>query len=174
MNNNAQIEYPVITLIVVIIFLLIVAPVMLKIFNSFQTPFSANLGNITKSGAVAQENFNYAMNTGRNFWDGFLIFVFFLSVIIMFISSFLIDVHPAFIILYIIISFVTILIAPDAIAGIGTIYSMSAFTTEASQLTFMSALLDNIPIILVGLMFLSGLVIFGKVAFFRYERGVRR
>jgi len=172
MNNKAQFDYPIIAFIIILGALILLAPVMLKIYNEIQTPFSASLGNISGGGGqIAQENFNTVIDTGYNFWDEIIIFALFVSIILMFVSAFLIDAHPIFIVIFIVFSFITILVAPTALDAVGTIYDSASFTTEVASLTFMDFIRSNIGIFLVVLMFLNGIIIFGKIAFFRSEGG---
>lgn len=164
MNNKAQIDYPIITWVVIVFALLLIAPIMLKIFNSIQAPMSASLGNITNGGAVASANFNSVMNTAVNFWDKVIIAAFVLATVLLFISAFLIDSSPFWIVLYIFISFMLVLFAPDIISSLDSIYNSSAFASEVSSLTFMKNLKDNFGIILTGIMVTTGIIIYGKIA----------
>lgn len=170
MNIKGQLDYPIITFIIILIGLFIIAPVFLKVFIEIQTPFSAGLGNVSNgSGIVAQQNFNAVMDTAVTFWDKIIIFVFFLALILMFVTAFLIDAHPFFLILYIVMSFLTIITGVPAIEGVTAIYDEPAYTAEVAQLTFMDSLRANIGLFLVGIMVITGIIIFGKLVLFTKE-----
>jgi len=164
-NKKGQIDYPIIAFIVLVIGLMILAPVMLKIFTSIQEPMSNSFGNLSAGGAVAQDNYNHVMNTGINFWDKIILFAFILAVLLLLISAFLIDTSPVWVILYIFISFMVILFAPDIISALDGIYNNPAFATSVARLTFIASIRDNFGAILVGLMTLTGVIMYGKVAF---------
>ena len=163
--NKGQLDYPIITFFVIVFGLLLLAPFMLKIFISIQVPVSAQLGNLTgQGGQIAQTNFNTVMNTTINFWDKVIIFALILSVILLIVSSIFIDSSPFFIILYIFISFMLVLFAPNIIDSLDSIYDSPNFATESAKLSFMVTLKDNFGIFLVGLIVLTGIIIYGKFA----------
>ena len=165
LNKKAQIDYPIITWVILVFGLMLLAPVFLKIFTSIQTPLSTQLGNITNGGAVAQANFNSVMNTTVNFWDKVILFAFILATLLLLISAFFIDTSPFWIILYLFISFMLVLFAPDIIGALDNIYNSAQFTTEVARLTFIDSLRTNFGAILVGVIVLSGIIIYGKLAF---------
>jgi len=168
MNKKGQIlDYPIITFIGIIIGLLILAPVMLKIMNSIQAPLSSQLGNITGGGGlIAQENFNSVMTVAINFWDKVIIVAFIVAILLLFVSAFLITAHPLFIILYIIINFMVILFAPNIVDSLSKLYDSPQFATEVAMLSFIDSLRTNFAIFILGIMVITGIIIYGKVAIF--------
>ncbi len=163
-NKKGQIDYPIITWVVIVLSLMILAPIMLKIFNSIQAPMSSSLGNITNGGAVASANFNGVMNTAVGFWDKVVLSAFILATLLLLISAFLIDTNPFWLILYIFISFMLILFAGDIIGSLDNIYNSSAFATESASLAFIGSLRANFGLILTGIMVITGIIIYGKIA----------
>jgi len=164
-DKRGQMEYPLIAFVILIVSLMILAPVMLKIFNSVQTPMSNSFGNLTDNGgAIAQANYNQVMDVGVNMWDKVILFAFILATLLLIISAFLIDTNPVWIILYIFISFMFILFAGDIVGALDGIYNSASFATETAQLAFIGSLRDNFATILVGLMLLTGIIIYGKIA----------
>lgn len=166
MNKKAQFDNPLILFAVLIVGLLVIAPVVLKIFNSVQAPVSNSLGNLSAGGAVAQTNFNAVINTGINFWDKVMVAAFFFAVLLLVVSAFLIDAHPFFIILYILMNVFLIMFAPSIVAAIDVIYESATFATEVSALTFMDTIRTYYAEFLVGMMVLTGIIIYGKIALF--------
>lgn len=165
-NKKGQLDYPIITFVIVVFSLMLLAPIMLKIFYSVQTPVSNSLGNLTNHGGEqAQANFNSVMGTGINFWDKIILFAFILATILLIISAFLIDTSPVWIILYIFISFMLILFAPDIVGTLDNIYNSPTFAVESANLAFIGSLRDNFGTILVGIMVITGIIIYGKIAF---------
>lgn len=166
MNRRAQLDYPIITFLIIVVGLLIFAPIMLKILNSVRSPVASSLGNISSGGDVAQTNFNYVLSTGINFWDKVMVAALMVAVVLLFVSAFLIDVHPFWTILYIILSLFTILFAPSILESVNKIYDSSDFALESSQLTFMNWLRTYFVEFLVGVMVITGIIIYGKVSLF--------
>lgn len=168
MNKKAQLDFPLIPFVALVVALLIIAPIMLKIFISIKNPISASFGNLTNNGGdIAQTNFNKVIDTGINFWDEITIFVFVLAVLILIVSSFLIDAHPSFLIMYIIIAMFLMIFAPSIISSADEIYTSSMFVTETSYLSFLDTVRTYFGEILVGLYLITGLIIFGKIVLFR-------
>jgi hypothetical protein len=163
-NKKGQMDYPIISFVVIVFALMLLAPIMLKIFISIKTPVSNSLGNLTVGGAEAKANYDSVMNIAINFWDKIILFAFILATLLLFISAFLIDTNPVWIILYIFISFMLILFAGDIIGALDGIYDSATFATETASLTFIVSLRDNFGAILVGIMVLTGIIIYGKIA----------
>ncbi|MDD4761723.1 MAG: hypothetical protein PHZ25_01735 [Candidatus Pacebacteria bacterium] len=139
---------------------------MLKVFNSIQTPLTNSFGNVTGAGgAVASANISGVLTTFTTFWDKIIVACFFLALILLFISAFMIDTSPFWIILYVVINFMLILFAPGIVDSLNSIYGSSDFALEASQLGFMSWILAHFGEVLVGVMVITGIIIYGKIAF---------
>jgi hypothetical protein len=164
-NKKGQLDYPIITFFIVVFGLLILAPIMLKIMRTTQTSFSSSLGNMS-GGEQAATNFNAVMNVGTTFWDKIIISAFVISIILLFVSAFLIDAHPLFVILYLFISFMLVLFAPNIIGTLDNLYGSSEFATEVGMLSFMDSLRIHFGEFLVGIIFITGIIIYGKVRFF--------
>lgn len=165
-DKRGQLDYPIITFIVIIIMLIIFAPIGLKIIRNFQAALSPQFGNITY-GQPAQAAVNTILTTTISFWDELIVWMFFIAILLLIISSIFIDTHPFWIFLYVLLSFFTIIFAPDIIDSIGTIYDSAEFTQEVASLSFMNFLRNNFGTFLVGIMIFTGIIIFGKIALFR-------
>jgi hypothetical protein len=166
MNRKAQIENPVLVFAIIVVGLIIFAPIMLKIFTSIQSPMSTSLGSIENGGDVAQANFDGVMTPLVTMWDQVMIAAFVFSLIILLVSAFLIDTHPFWVVLYLFTCMFTILFAPTMLEAADKIYDSETFATEASNLSFMDYLRQNFAVVIVGVMVLSGIIIYGKIAWF--------
>jgi len=163
MNSRGQIDHPVFLFAILIIALIIFAPVTLKIFREINTGFGNGLANVSQGGQIAKENFEAVTTPLINFWDKIMIAVFMILVILMMISSFLIDSHPVFIILYIFMNFMLIILAPNIIVAADNIYQSATYAQEVTLLPFMNTLRTYYAEILLGMMFISGVIIYAKV-----------
>ena len=103
-----------------------------------------------------------------------IIFAFVLACILLLVSAFLIDANPFFIILYIFLNFMLILFAPGIISAVDNIYDSTQFVEETAMLTFMDALRTHYAEFLVGMIVLTGIIIYGKLALFGRMGGERR
>lgn len=167
MNKKGQFDFPIITFVIIVAGLLFIAPFILKIVNSTLTPFETALSNTpggNQSGAVA--NVQIVHTTFINFWDGVLAIAFLISVILLFVSAFLIDTSPVFMVLYIILLFLTVAFAPNILKAINNIYESAQFATEVSALAFMDFLRLNFGLVITVIGVLTMIIIYAKVRFF--------
>jgi len=166
MNKLGQFDNPVIMFAIIVIGLLLIAPIGLKIMRSIQAPMSTALGNVSNGGQVAQTNFNKVINTGINFWDKVIVSLFVLAIILLFVSAFLVDAHPFFILLYVLLNLFLILFAPNIIEAVDKIYDSSTFAQETTMLVFMNTIRLHYVGFLIGIMVITGIIIYGKIALF--------
>lgn len=162
-KKKAQIENPVLVFAILVIALLIFAPIVLKVMRSIQEPTSAALGNISSGGAIAQQNYDAVIVTGINFWDKVVIAAFVLACLLLLVSAFLVDAHPFFVVLYIFLNLMLILFAPNIIQAVDNIYDSPSFAQETAMLSFMDTIRVHYAEFLVGMMVLTGIIIYGKI-----------
>ena len=165
-HKKGQLDFPIIMFVVIIFGLILLAPIVLKIFNEVNTSFG-NALNETPGGTIAKANFQSVMQTGINFWDKVVITAFILAMLLLFISAFLIDTNPFWIILYIFICFMLILFAGNIVAALDKIYDSALFATEVAALTFVGTLRDHFGEFLVGIMVITDIIMYGKIALFK-------
>lgn len=167
MNKKGQLDYPIVTFVLIVVGLIILAPIMLKIFINVKNPISNQLGNMTNMGGqMAQANFNVVMDTGINFWDKVITAAFIIAILLLFVSAFLIDTHPFFIILYIAMNLMLILFAPAIVDSLSNIYDSSTFATEVAYLTLINYIRLHFGLFLTFVMVITGIIIYAKVAIF--------
>lgn len=160
MNFKGQIEIPIITFTAVIIGLIILAPFVLKISNSILTPFGNAIGNVTEQ---AGTNVNFVKETFVNFWDFVLLCTFLINVVLLLVSAFLINTHPVFLILYIIFGMFLFSFAPSVLDVVDKIYDDPNFALEVSQLPIMDFFREYFGFILLGIFFISGIIMYAKL-----------
>ena len=162
MNKRAQIESPYLTFIIVIIALIILGPIMLKVIFSFLPQFANAVGNQTEQAGV---NVIHIQNTFVTFWDWVLISAFLVAVILLFITSFLVDAHPIFLVLFILFGMFTFMFIPGIIDILDVIYNSADFALEVSNLAMIDFLRSNFELIMLGIYFVCGVIIFAKFRF---------
>lgn len=166
-NKKGQLDYPILTFAIVLIGLILLAPIILKVVRSTITPFGEALGNMSSmGGAVAETNVNYVLGVFVNFWDGVLMFAFLLAVILLFVSAFLIDTNPFFMILYILLLFLTVVFAPEILGAVDRIYEANAFAQEVALLPFIDFLRLNFGVVLTAIGILTMIIIYAKIRYF--------
>ena len=114
----------------------------------------------------AQANVNYVIGIFVNFWDGVIMFAFLIAVILLFVSAFLIDANPFFMILYIFMLFLTIIFAPEILGAVDRIYEANEFAQEVALLPFIDFIRLNFGIILTAIGILTIIIIYAKIRYF--------
>lgn len=163
-------EFPVITFAIIVIGLILLAPIILKVVRSTITPFSDAMDNLSIGGGeVAKTNTNYVLGVFVNFWDGVMLFGFLFAVIMLFLSAFLIDANPFFMILYILTLFLTIVFAPEILGAVDRIYEANAYAEEVALIPFMDFLRLNFGLIITGIGILTMIIIYAKIRYYPRE-----
>jgi hypothetical protein len=170
-NKKGQFDFPLITFAIIVIGLLIIAPIVLKVVRGTVTPISESLGNMSvASGAQASANMNYVLGVYVSFWDGVIMFAFLEAVILLFISAFLIDANPFFMLLYILLLFLTIVFAPEILEAVDRIYEANAFAEEVALVGMTDFLRLNFGLVLTIIGVLTMIIIYAKVRYFPSEK----
>ena len=167
MNIKGQLDFPIITFVIIVIGIIILAPIILKIVNSTLTPLENSLAGTpggNESGAV--EGVQKVHGTFVTFWDGVLIFAFLIAVIMLFISAFLIDTHVFFVVLYVMMLFLTIVFAPSILEAVTKIYESGQFAQEVAVIPFMDFLRLNFGLVITAIGILTMIIIYAKIRFF--------
>lgn len=158
-NKKGQIE-GIIALVVFGIFIFILGPVILKVFSSMLGGFSTGLSRVDN---VSADAVTFGLNRFTNFWDVALLLGFVANVVVLFISSFLIDIHPAFIILYILGVFFLFVLAPDILNIVQPFQSNTGeFANQTASLAGTNWLYNNFVFVLLGIVFITGIIMFAK------------
>ena len=157
MNKLGQAS--IITFVVVVVGLLILAPVMLKLFNSTVGEIGDKLNETSAEAGAAVATIE---DTFINFWDYIIVIAFFVNVVMLLISAFMVDTHPIFLLMYIISAFVIMSFAPYTMEPVGKILGMDQFSTELGQIPMTSFVITNFNLILLGVIVLSGIVMYSK------------
>lgn len=157
--NKKGIIGSVIIFFAIMIGVFIISIVILKLSNSILGPMQTSVGNVSET---AGTNVGYIKDTFANWWDYVIVLLFLLNVILLFISAFLVDINPAFLFLYIIALIFLFSLGTAALEAMDTIWSATDFSTEAGQLPITQFLVDNFAIVMLGVVILSGVIMYAK------------
>lgn len=141
----------------ILVVLIVLAPIVLKVVNSSTSGLFSAL-NSTAPAAVAEGE--SAVQKVTNLFDYLVIIGVLVAVILLFVSAFFIDTHPVFVVMYIIGAFVLILLAPNISGAIDDIYGQ--FGEEEGQLPLTSFIKDNLVTFLLGILLLTGIIMYSK------------
>lgn len=166
-NKKGQFDPGITTFAVILIGLLILAPVGVKVVRTMLGKTSEKLTNSTDTAQqAAGANVSYIMGVFLNFWDGVIIAAFVFTIMILFISAFLIDSHPIFIPLYIIIFVLTVMFSPYCLEAVNRIWEANALAEDVVYLDMVNYIRLNFGLILTVVGILSMVIIYAKVRFY--------
>lgn len=162
-NKKAQFVSPLATFLVVGVGILIIAVLMLYFSNQILTPISASFGNVSLASGQAITD---VQTDFTNFWDWVVLIAFLVNIILLFVSAFLIDTHWLFVVFYIFSCFILILVAGSVTDVLDKVFDSATFVNEVANLPFADFIRTYFELIYVGVMCLSGVVIYAKIKLF--------
>jgi hypothetical protein len=162
MNNRGQAQ-SIIIFFVLIIGVLIASVVVMRMTNEILTPFQSQIGNMSSQAGSAVANVHTKFN---QWWDYFIILLFAINLIILLVSAFLVDIHPAFLIVYIITIIFMFIFGNYALLALDNIWNMMGTSAEQAISPLQQFIINNFMLIMLGVVFLSGIVMYSKFKFF--------
>lgn len=164
MNNRGQIDIGVVSFIAVVIVIIILAPILFNIV----TTITGTVGDqINATDSTAGQAMYSIKEKFVSFWDIVIILLFGLNVVLLLISAFLAPTHPLFIVLYIIFAFITVVFAPNLIDVVQKVYTQY-YTLQpemSTKLAMTEFLIDNFSLILLGVIVLSGVIMYARIRY---------
>lgn len=161
-NKKGQIDNPIIAFAVIIVGLLMFVPLTFTILNETTKGFEKGLTSIdetNKSSEAVSE-----LRTDTLEWLDFLVIgIFFVLVIVMMVSSFLIDINPFFMILYIVSVIGLFVFGGGLMDAVIQIWSVDTFDEVVSYMPMTQFLISNFFTITLGIVLLTGVVIYAKI-----------
>ena len=162
MNLKGQVG--IVSLVGVIIALLFLAPILLKIVTTTTGEFQDAINSTDPTAAATVGSIT---NTYTSLWDWALIVIFGLNIILLLISAFFIDTHPAFLLVFIMIAFFTMAFAPNILDATDKIYNSAYYAGDvAAYLPFMDFVRSHFGAIILGLFVLCGIIMYAKFKYF--------
>lgn len=163
MLRKAQIP-SVIIFFGLVVGIFIASIIILRITNEILTPFEAQIGNISES---AGASVGYVHERFTTWWDVAVVSIFFISVILLFVSSFMIDIHPSFVILYIVALIILFMFGNYLLLVLDNVWFAVGTSTELDQTTMQRFIINNFNIILLVIFLLSGVIMYAKFKYFQ-------
>jgi len=157
--QNKRAQFDIIGFIVVVVGLLILAPLLLKIVNSVTEKFSSA---VNQTSPEASQRVDYIKGKFVGFWDYIIAIAYLINILMLFVFAVMVDAHPIFSLFYLLSAVFTLIFAPYVIAPIETIFGMEIFATEVSQLTITNFLLSKFGLTLLGIIVITGIIMYGK------------
>jgi len=167
MNKKGQI-ISVTAFFVIILAMFILATLLMSFVNTILNPVASTLGNISNQSGTAVT----AINDSFNRWfDIAVVILFFLNVLTLMISAYLVDTHPIFLIVYVISVFLLVVFGGNVVDALSTIWANDgAFGTGSptgiNSIQYMPLtqyLLNHFTLVMLGIIILSGVLMYAKL-----------
>jgi hypothetical protein len=152
--------------VLIVIALVIAAPLLLKVGLTIMDKTSDSL-SILDTSNQSSSFIGDVRNKTTSVFDWAVMLIIFANLLLLLVSSFLIDVHPAFLIIYIIMACLLVLTAPYTMSIAEKLYDMEGIGYGDGAVTqyipMTNFVLQNFGYILVGIIVLSGIIIYAKI-----------
>ena len=143
-------QFGIVTFVGIFIVLLALAPILLNIVTSIGGGVQDNIENIDANAGAKMEE---PITKFTQMWDYVIVFVFTINLILLLITSFFIDTHPIFVLLYIFFGFLIMVFTPYVRDVADTLWDTPRYITDGTinNLSLTGFLLDNYGIILLNI-----------------------
>jgi hypothetical protein len=167
MKNKKSQAQSIIIFFVLIVAVLAVSIIILRITNSVITPFAEQLNATgTKEAIQASGAVSFAQSKFTAVWDWVIILLILFNVVILLVSAFLVDIHPAFLIIYIFAGLFLFIFGNSALGALDAIWGGVGTSTETAQTPLQQFLINNFQMFMLGIYVLSGVVMYSKIKWF--------
>lgn len=166
--KRGQLDFPIIPFVAGVIILIVLGPMLYRLLSETKTGLDNTLGNSNSTIIGSDEAKNISdsvFNTGTRYLDELIIASFVILLCILFISAFLIDSSPFWIILYILVCLMLMVVAPFTVDSLRQLYLPGAIldTTQLNNFNYVLVLIDNFGKFLAIIMAITGIIIYGKI-----------
>lgn len=161
MNNKGQVE-SILIFFGICVAILIASIIVMRVTNEILTPFQSQIGNMSSTAGTAVGDVHTKFN---QWWDYFIVMLLVVNVAILLVSAFLVDIHPAFIILYIIAIVFMFVFGNYALYALDNIWDIIGTPVETANSPLQQFIINNFQLIMLGIVILSGVVMYAKFKF---------
>jgi len=153
---------------VIILSVFILAVLLMSLVNTILTPFRENIRLVDNNSAntvgVIQGKFNAV-------WDWAVVFLFLFNIVILLFSSFMVDIHPAFLVIYIIAVMFLMMFGSTILGALNDVYdpagvfgtgNVTAGGNAIGNMPITSWMLNNFTMVILGIVILSGIIMYAK------------
>ena len=172
MNKNKKGQaLSIIFFFVIVLGVFIIAVLLMSLVNTVLDPFKSQVALISNESAT---NVGSIQNSFVSVWDWVVILLFLFNTVILLISSFMVDIHPAFLIIYIIAVMFLFMFGSTILGSLNDVYDPSGiFGTgnvsqggnAISEMPLTSWFLNNFTMVILGIVIISGVIMYAKFKF---------
>lgn len=169
-NKKAQ-AVSIVFFFIIMLAVFVLAVILMSLVNTVLEPFRTSLAPISN---VSAETVGDIQTSFNSVWDWVIALLFLFNLIILLFSSFMVDIHPAFLMLYIISVMFLLMFGSTILGALNEIYNpggifgtgnVTAGGNAIARMPIVSWLLSNFTIVILGIIILSGVIMYSKFKF---------
>ena len=164
MNKKGQ-TLSIIAFFAIILAVFILGVILMSFVTTILTPVQSSLGNISDT---AGQSVGAISDSFNKWFDIFIILLFILNVIILLVSSFLVDIHPAFLVIYVIALVFLMIFGGNVVGSLGSLWDTGGAFDQNGELTSLPLtvwMLNHFTLVVLGIAILSGIIMYAKFKF---------
>jgi len=169
-NKKGQ-AMSIIFFFVIMLVVFVVGILVMSLVNTVLEPFRDQIGLVSNESA---QSVGKIQNSFNSIWDWILVILFLLNVVILLFSSFMVDIHPAFLVLYIISVMMLFMFGSTILGALEQIYdpygvfgtgNVTAGGDAITNMPLTAWLLSNFTLVILGIVIISGVIMYAKFKF---------
>lgn len=164
MENRGQVN-AIIYFGIVVLILLFAAPILMKVVVAPVSKIGTSFATVDPTNK-STEAISYVQNKFTSVFDWVIAVLFMFNIVLLLITAFLVDTHPAFLVVYIFAAMFLVIFSPVVLDVLENMYNSASFSSGdeniVQYLPITEFLYQNYGYIIVGVIILSGVIMFGK------------
>ena len=170
MNKKGQ-AISVVVFFVIILAVFVLGVLIMSLVNTVLEPFRTSIATVSNESADTVQDIQNSFNS---VWDWAIVFLFVFNLVILLFSSFMVDIHPAFLMLYIISVMMLFLFGSTILGSLEEVYdpygvfgsgNVTAGGNAIGNMPLTSWFLQNFSLVMLGIVILSGVIMYAKFKF---------
>ena len=164
MENKKGQALSIVMFFVIVLAVFILAVLLMSLVNSVLEPFRDNIAIVDNSSANVVDDIQGKFNA---VWDWTIAILFIINLLLLFFSAFMVDIHPAFLVLYIIAVMFLILFGSTIVGALDALYNptgvfgsgnLTAGGNAYANMPIIFWLLNNFTLVILGVIIISGVI----------------
>lgn len=169
-NKKAQ-SLSIVFFFVIVLSVFILAVLLMSMVNTILDPFKAQISLVSNESATTVGKIQTSFS---NTWDYAVVILFLFNTVLLLFSSFMVDIHPAFLVIYIITLAFLFMFGSTIVGSLDTLYNptgvfgtgnVTAGGNALQHMPITSWMLNNFTTVILGIAILSGIIMYAKFKF---------
>jgi len=157
-TKRAQMD--ILAFAVLFLAIIIIAPIAFNLFFTIMDSVGTQFNAISNQSANAVA---HVKNVYTGFFDFAVVSVFIVNVLLLLVSSFLVMVHPAFVVFFALFCMFTMIFVPQLLVVAEGVWGADTISTTTVYMPVTQFLFEHYGLILLIVMIITGIVMYAKL-----------